>query len=108
LVSDGREWALAELAPASPSSERPAPVAAAILHDTVLPLLAVDESTIGYHHSVDAALRAATETDGLAFITNPPSAEQVMIAARHGVTLPRKTTSFGPKPRIGFVLRLIH
>jgi uncharacterized protein (DUF1015 family) len=104
LVSDGREWALVGPAPASPSS---APVATALLHDTVLPMLAADESTIGYHHSVEAALRAATETGGLAFIANPPSAEQVMMAARDGVTLPRKTTSFGPKPRIGFVLRLI-
>jgi uncharacterized protein (DUF1015 family) len=106
LVSDGTEWMLARLAAGS-SAERPAAVATAILHDTVLPLLVVDESTIGYHHSVDAALRAATETGGLAFIANPPSAEQVMTAARHGVTLPRKTTSFGPKPRIGFVMRLI-
>jgi uncharacterized protein (DUF1015 family) len=106
LVSDGTEWTLAQPPPGR-SAGPPVAVAAAVLHDSVLPLLVADESTIGYHHSVDGALRAATETDGLAFIANPPSAEQVMTAARHGVTLPRKTTSFGPKPRIGFVLRLI-
>ena len=106
LVSDGTEWVLAQLSPGR-ATEAPAPVAAAILHDTVLPVLVVDESTIGYHHSVDAALRSATETRGLAFIATPPSAEQVMNAARQGITLPRKTTSFGPKPRIGFVLRVV-
>ena len=106
LVSDGRKWVAAQVATGR-TTEPPERVAAAILHDTVLPVLVADESTIGYHHSVDAALRSATETGGLAFIANPPSAEQVMRAARQGITLPRKTTSFGPKPRIGFVLRLV-
>jgi uncharacterized protein (DUF1015 family) len=106
LVSDGTQWVLAELSPDRATDTAP-PVAAAILHNTVLPGLVADESTIGYHHSVDTALRAATDTGGLAFIATPPSAEQVMDAARQGITLPRKTTSFGPKPRIGFVLRMI-
>jgi hypothetical protein len=106
LVSDGTHWVLAQLSPAHTISP-PAPVATAVLHDAVLPVLVVDESTIGYHHSVEAAVGAATESGGLAFIANPPSAQQVMNAASRGITLPRKTTSFGPKPRIGFVLRLV-
>jgi len=104
LVSDGSQWLVGQLAPGV-SAKPPASVAAAVLHDAVLPPLSVDESTIGYHHSVDATLRAAVESEGLAFIASPPSAEQVMTAAQRGVKLPRKTTSFGPKPRIGFVLR---
>jgi uncharacterized protein (DUF1015 family) len=104
LVSDGSQWAVANLAPGVFAGP-PDAVATVLLHDAVLPPLAVDESTIGYHHDVDATLRAAIESQGLAFIASPPSAEQVMSAAQRGVKLPRKTTSFGPKPRIGFVLR---
>jgi uncharacterized protein (DUF1015 family) len=104
LVSDGSRWAVAQLAPGV-SAGPPEAVATAVLHEAVLPPLAVDESTIGYHHDVDATLRAAIQSEGLAFLASPPSAEQVMSAAQRGVKLPRKTTSFGPKPRIGFVLR---
>jgi uncharacterized protein (DUF1015 family) len=35
----------------------------------------------------------------------PPRLDQVMAAARRGAMMPRKSTSFAPKPRMGVVLR---
>jgi uncharacterized protein (DUF1015 family) len=38
-------------------------------------------------------------------ISNPASFEAVIRIAAHGERVPRKSTSFGPKPRTGLVLR---
>ena len=42
---------------------------------------------------------------GTAVICNPPSFGTVIQIAAHGERVPRKSTSFGPKPRTGLVLR---
>jgi len=42
---------------------------------------------------------------GTAVISNPVSFEAVVQIAAHGERVPRKSTSFGPKPRTGLVLR---
>jgi hypothetical protein len=42
---------------------------------------------------------------GTAVISNPASFEAVVRIAAHGERVPRKSTSFGPKPRTGLVLR---
>ena len=42
---------------------------------------------------------------GTAVISNPASFEAVAQIAAHGERVPRKSTSFGPKPRTGLVLR---
>jgi uncharacterized protein (DUF1015 family) len=42
---------------------------------------------------------------GTALISNPASFEAVAQIAAHGERVPRKSTSFGPKPRTGLVLR---
>jgi uncharacterized protein (DUF1015 family) len=42
---------------------------------------------------------------GTAVISNPASFEAVIQIAVHGERVPRKSTSFGPKPRTGLVLR---
>jgi len=42
---------------------------------------------------------------GTAVISNPASFEAVIEIAEHGERVPRKSTSFGPKPRTGLVLR---
>jgi uncharacterized protein (DUF1015 family) len=42
---------------------------------------------------------------GTAVISNPASFEAVIRIAAHGERVPRKSTSFGPKPRTGLVLR---
>jgi len=48
---------------------------------------------------------AFIDTDGTAVICNPVPFGAVTEIARHGERVPRKSTSFGPKPRSGLVLR---
>ena len=57
------------------------------------------------HEDAEAALRAAAEAGGTAVIGNPVSAQDVRAVAADGERVPRKSTSFGPKPRTGLVLR---
>jgi uncharacterized protein (DUF1015 family) len=57
------------------------------------------------HHDAYLALKAADETGGTAVICNPMTAQDVREVAAHGERVPRKSTSFGPKPRTGLVLR---
>ncbi|MPZ60451.1 MAG: DUF1015 family protein [Propionibacteriales bacterium] len=40
-------------------------------------------------------------------LVRPPDVSTVLAAAATGRRLPRKSTSFGPKPRMGFVMRLL-
>jgi uncharacterized protein (DUF1015 family) len=42
---------------------------------------------------------------GTAVICNPPAFDTVVQIAAHGERVPRKSTSFGPKPRTGLLLR---
>ena len=48
---------------------------------------------------------AAPAAGGTAVICNPASFEAVIGIAAHGERVPRNSTSFGPKPRTGLVLR---
>jgi hypothetical protein len=48
---------------------------------------------------------AAPAAGGTAVISNPASFGAVIQIAAHGERVPRKSTSFGPKPRTGLVLR---
>lgn len=51
------------------------------------------------------AVRIARETSGTAVLCNPVSAADVHAVAANGERMPRKSTSFGPKPRTGVVMR---
>jgi uncharacterized protein (DUF1015 family) len=55
------------------------------------------------HDAADAV--RAVFAGGTAVIANPASFEAVVRIAAHGERVPRKSTSFGPKPRTGLVLR---
>ena len=61
------------------------------------------------HDAADAVLAvsagATLAAGGTAVISNPASFEVVAQIAAHGERVPRKSTSFGPKPRTGLVLR---
>jgi uncharacterized protein (DUF1015 family) len=61
------------------------------------------------HDAADAVLAvsagAISAAGGTAVISNPASFEVVVQIAAHGERVPRKSTSFGPKPRTGLVLR---
>jgi uncharacterized protein (DUF1015 family) len=52
-----------------------------------------------------AAVQAARQAGGTAVICNPVSAADVRAVATNGERMPRKSTSFGPKPRTGIVMR---
>lgn len=79
-----------------------------VLHEVLLPLWGVDEEQVRMvHDSPDEAVAAARDDDGTAVIVPPLSVDQIYAVADHGELTPRKSTSFGPKPRTGLVMRLL-
>lgn len=98
VVSDGHAWAVLRV-------PRTHPVDAGVLHGSLLPAWHVSEEQVGYHHSLDQALHATSRTPGLVVAVRPPTLSAVMAAAARGIRLPRKSTSFSPKPRMGVVMR---
>lgn len=97
-VSDGDSWAVLHT---SGSGH----IDAAVLHQEVFPSWNVAEEQIGYHHSLDQAVYAAQRQPGVVVAVRPPDLAQVMEAAARGLRMPRKSTSFAPKPRMGIVMR---
>lgn len=63
------------------------------------------ERTVSYHHDLSAALREADRTAGTAVLLNPATVDSVLEVTVAGSRMPRKSTSFGPKPRTGLVVR---
>jgi uncharacterized protein (DUF1015 family) len=57
------------------------------------------------NHDAADAVRTASSLGATAVISKAPSFEDVIQIAAHGERVPRKSTSFGPKPRTGLVLR---
>jgi uncharacterized protein (DUF1015 family) len=58
------------------------------------------------HDAADAVRAVSGPTgEGTAVISNPVSFKDVIEIAANGERVPRKSTSFGPKPRTGLVLR---
>lgn len=76
-----------------------------VLHDVVFPAWAVEPDRIGYHHDVDQTLVEVAIEGGLAVLLHPATVAEVMEVAGTGRILPRKSTSFGPKPRMGLLMR---
>ncbi|MCM2580601.1 DUF1015 domain-containing protein [Streptomyces meridianus] len=60
---------------------------------------------IAYIHDAGAAVEQAERRGGTAVLMHPVREEVVRELARQGVRMPRKSTSFGPKPATGLVLR---
>ncbi|HET9761525.1 MAG TPA: hypothetical protein VFP51_17340, partial [Nocardioidaceae bacterium] len=101
VVSDGRVWAVLR-------TRRTDPVDAAVLHDVLFPAWGVADEQISYHHSLDQALQTTARQPGVVVAVRPPTVEEVMETAARGVRMPRKSTSFAPKPRMGVVMRDLH
>ena len=92
------------------ASERWRGLAAAVLQELLISRLwgiPDNERTVGFvHNDAAAAVRAADEVPGgTAVICSPMSAADVYAVAARGELVPRKSTSFDPKPRTGLVLR---
>ncbi len=64
-----------------------------------------DPASVVVAHSVEEAVRTATERGGVALLLRAPSPDAVAAVARAGARMPRKSTLFIPKPRTGLVLR---
>ena len=65
-----------------------------------------EDSVRVIHHDSAAAVRAADDAPGgTAVICTTLSAADVYVVAANGERVPRKSTSFGPKPRTGLVIR---
>ncbi|MCP3821930.1 DUF1015 domain-containing protein [Streptomyces sp. A3M-1-3] len=60
---------------------------------------------IAYIHDAEATVDQAERHGGTAVLMHPVREDVVRDLARQGVTMPRKSTSFGPKPATGLVLR---
>ncbi|MEJ7743939.1 MAG: hypothetical protein WKF73_16220 [Nocardioidaceae bacterium] len=78
---------------------------AQVLHDELLPLWAVSEERLSYHHTLEQTLHAAHQEGGVAVFMPAASVEEVMSIAAAGLKMPRKSTSFGPKPQMGLIMR---
>jgi uncharacterized protein (DUF1015 family) len=62
---------------------------------------------IAYIHDTAATAAKAERDGGTAVLMHPVREEVVRELASQGVTMPRKSTSFGPKPASGLVLRTL-
>jgi uncharacterized protein (DUF1015 family) len=60
---------------------------------------------IRYIHDTAAAVELAERLGGTAVLMHPVREHVVLELAREGVMMPRKSTSFGPKPASGLVMR---
>ncbi|MFF5102928.1 DUF1015 domain-containing protein [Streptomyces sp. NPDC000134] len=84
---------------------------ATVLHATLLPHVwhVPDDSAahVSYIHDTAATVEKAERDGGTAVLMHPVREEVVRELARQGVTMPRKSTSFGPKPASGLVLRAL-
>ncbi|MFF0291444.1 DUF1015 domain-containing protein [Streptomyces sp. NPDC005262] len=81
---------------------------ATVLHATLLDHVWQIPDTpehIAYIHDTEAAVDQAERHNATAVLMHPVHEEVVRDLARQGVTMPRKSTSFGPKPASGLVLR---
>ncbi|MFG2923027.1 DUF1015 family protein [Streptomyces sp. NPDC048305] len=81
---------------------------ATVLHSTLLDgVWGIPDSPdhIAYIHDTEAAVEQAERHGATAVLMHPVREETVRDLARQGVTMPRKSTSFGPKPATGLVLR---
>ncbi|MEU9098990.1 DUF1015 domain-containing protein [Streptomyces sp. NPDC048361] len=81
---------------------------ATVLHATLLDEIWRIPDTpeeIAYIHDTAAAVEQAERHNKTAVLMHPVREEVVRDLARQGVTMPRKSTSFGPKPASGLVLR---
>lgn len=64
-----------------------------------------NERDVLISHDAGEAVQMAADSGGTAVVCNPMPLKAVMDIAAHGEKVPRKSTSFGPKPRTGLVLR---
>jgi uncharacterized protein (DUF1015 family) len=116
VAGDGQAWLLTNPDPAQLAeamADEPAEpwrhLAGAVLQDLLMDRiwqLRDDEATVSVEHDAAAAIRDADAAGGAtAVLCSPMSAADVYAVAAQERIVPRKSTSFGPKPRSGLVIR---
>jgi uncharacterized protein (DUF1015 family) len=117
-VGDGRDWVLLsdpdpDLVEANLPEDRSPTwrrLDASIACELVLARLwrvADSDPRVAYHHEAAGAVERARREDGVALLLNAVRHEDVLAVAAQGERMPRKSTSFGPKPRTGLLMRLL-
>ncbi len=117
LAGDGRVWLLTDPDPgqlraAVPDyppelwQRLPAAVLEGLLFARIWGIEDDARSVRAIHDATEAVRAADEEPGGTAVVCGPMSPAQVYEVAELGRRVPRKSTSFGPKPRTGLVLRL--
>ena len=101
-ITDGVSWALVRLGVLGTRT------AVEVLHQDLLPALPHGPSAIGYHHTVDDALKKATEPSTVGVLLPAPPVDTVIEVAAADRLLPEKATSFQPKPSLGVLIRSLH
>lgn len=107
VVTDGRRWATMRVPETSTTTS------VEWLDDTLVGTLPRAQRTMQYHHTVDAVLDAITEErdsrspSRLAVLMPSPDFDVVREVARAGRLLPKKATSFQPKPGMGVLMRTL-
>jgi uncharacterized protein (DUF1015 family) len=120
LLAGGRRdapgfWLLTQPDPVQATASMPAGTSAAwqSLDASVMQQLLIgrlwsiadSERDVLINHDAADAVSTATGTGATAVICNPPRFGSVIQIAAQGEKVPRKSTSFGPKPRTGLILR---
>jgi uncharacterized protein (DUF1015 family) len=106
LTEPDRQWLIQAVRPDRPPTVRD--LDATLMTDGLLASLwgiGDDERRVRYEHDPFVAVRHAAELGGTAVLLRPTRVGDVMAVAAAGARMPRKSTSFGPKPRTGLVLR---
>jgi uncharacterized protein (DUF1015 family) len=107
LLTDPDPEAVREAMP--DRSDRWRALSAAVMQELLLGRLwhvQDDDEHVEIHHDAGEALRAAARSPDVTAVICPPIAAAVVRdVAAHGEKVPRKSTSFAPKPRTGLVLR---
>ena len=107
VLTDGRQWMGVPGMPPGESAVVPAVERLAVsrLHAEWVEAWGCAEAGIEYVHDADTAQMRVRRDGGLGVLLPTLSLDIVFAAARAGAVLPRKATSFAPKPRIGLLMR---
>jgi uncharacterized protein (DUF1015 family) len=101
----GRAAAAMPAGRSAPWRALPAAVLQELLISKVWAVTDDENSVRVVHHDAGEAVRAARAAGGTAVLCAPMSPADVYAVAARGEKVPRKSTSFAPKPRTGLVLR---